>query len=262
MTKYRLVSRLLGMSQFLTHLVFIFSLTLVSCASNQTFDPNSAEGLYKSAEEFEKAERYDEAITKYGEVRHRFPYSKISVDAELKSADLHYKREAFAEAQQAYLNFKDFHPKHPSVDYVTFQLAMSYYSQLPETVDRDLSLAEKSITYFDEVLSSYPNSKHTKEAREKKEETRKKLAAKEDYIGNFYFVRQKFESALYRYEDLIENYPGLGLDEKALFRASICAYKSGQIDKGSKHFQKLKERFPNSRFLSEVQSAVGSNEKR
>ena len=250
------------MSQFLVFFALVFSLSLVSCSSNETIDPNSAEGLFKSAEEFEKAERYDEAITKYGEVRHRFPYSKISVDAELKAADLQYKREAFAEAQQAYLNFKDFHPKHPSIDYVTFQLAMSYYSQLPDTVDRDLSMAEKSITYFDEVMSSFPNSKHTKEAREKKEDTRKRLASKEDYIGNFYFNRKKYESALYRYEDLLENYPGLGLDEKALFRASFSAYKSGQIDKGSKHFQKLKERFPKSSFISEIQKTVGTNEKR
>lgn len=234
----------------------------MSCSSNEKVDPNSAEGLYKSAEEFEKAERFEEAITKYGEVRNRFPYSKIAIDAELKSADLQYKREAFAESQQAYLNFKDFHPKHPAIDYVTFQLAMSYYSQLPETVDRDLSLADKAITYFDEVLSSYPNSKHAKEAREKKEETRKKLAEKEDYIGNFYFKRNKFESALYRYEDLIENYPGLGLDEKALYRAALSGYKCGQIDKGSKHFKKLKERFPNSNYISELQSTVGSNEKR
>ncbi len=244
--------------------IFVLSLLaslLFACSSTETYDANSAEGTFKNAEELEKAERFEEAVAKYREVKHKYPYSKIAVDAELRAADLEFKREAYVEAQQAYLTFKDFHPKHASIDYVTYQLAMSYYHQLPDTVDRDLSLADKAITYFDEVIGSFPNSKHFKDAREKKEDIRTRLAAKEDYIADFYFKRDRYESALGRYEELLETFPGLGFDEKALFRATVSAYKIGQIDKGGKHYNKLREKYPNSKYLAEAKRLIGNHEK-
>src|SRR5271154_4212480 len=103
---------------------------LPNCASKDVTESNSAEAAFKAAEEFEKDERYEEALQKFNEVKNKHPYSKFAVEAELHVADIHYKREAFIEAATAYQLFKDFHPKNPKIDYVTFRLAMSYYEQL------------------------------------------------------------------------------------------------------------------------------------
>jgi outer membrane protein assembly factor BamD len=246
------------MKRLLFLLLFSF---LFACSSNETVDPNSAEGLYNRGLDLEKNERYEEAAEKFKEVRNKFPYSKVTTDAELKLADVYYKQESFPESQIAYQSFKDLHPKHASIDYVTFQLAMSYYGQLPSTIDRDLTLSQKAITYFDEVMTSYPNSKHFKEAKEKKQDVRTKLASKEEYIADFYFKREKYESALGRYEDLLEDYPNLGFDEKALFRATFSAHKAGQLDKSNKYFTKLKEKYPNSPFINQMARLKDSNAK-
>lgn len=224
-------------------LPLIFSL---ACSSSDKFDTSTPEGAFKSAEALEKDERYEEAIPRFQDVKNKFPYSRFATEAELKIADIHYASENFEEAQASYQLFKEFHPKHPRIDYVTFRLAMSYYMQLPDTIDRDISLTEKAILYFDEVVRNYPNSPHSKEASEKKIDCLKKQADKEMYIANFYFIRDMYDSALKRFEGVIKNYPNLGYEPKALYGAAKSAFETGEKDRGEQHYKNLRSAFPNS----------------
>lgn len=226
-------------------LTFVFHF-IVGCSSSDKFDTSTPEGAFKQAEEFEKDERYEEAAARYTDVKNKFPYSKLATQAELKLADVQYKREAYIEAQSAYQLFKEFHPKHPQADYVTFRLAMSYFNQLPSSIDRDLTVAEKAILYFDEVLGTYGSSSHAEEARKKRTEALKMLAQKELYIANFYAKRKKFDSAVKRYETVLKNYPNLGLDAEALLGAARSAIKAGEKDRGNQHLKTLHSQFPNS----------------
>lgn len=218
---------------------------VVACSSSDK-KTDSAEAGFKSAQEYDKAERYEEAIRRYQEVKNKFPYSKFATESELAIADCYFKQESFAESQVAYQSFKDLHPKHAQIDYVTYRLAMSYYKQLPETIDRDLSLSTNTILYFDETINQYPNSDYAKEAKEKKQEVLKMLAGKEDYIAEFYFIREKYDSALARYEGLLKKYPGLGYDAKAMSRAAVSAARLGELDKAKKYVRELGDKFPNS----------------
>ena len=106
-------------------------------------------------------------------------------------ADLHFKRESYAEAQIAYQNFRDLHPKNPRIDYVVFKIAMSFYQQLPDSVDRDLSLAQDAIYHFNEVIKLYPQSEFTAQAKEKRDKAFVMLAEKEFYVADFYFKQKK-----------------------------------------------------------------------
>lgn len=215
-----------------------------SCSSIDKIDASTPEGAYQLAEEYEKDERYDEAVTRYQEVRTKFPYSKFATMAELKTADVHFKREAFVEAQASYQLFKDFHPKHPQIDYVTFRLGLSYFNQLPSTIDRDLSVADKAILYFDEVSTSYPNSPHVAEAQAKKAAAIKMLAEKELYVADFYTKRKTYDSALLRYEYLLTTFPNSGLEPRALYGAARSAFETGEKDRGLQHYRKLTSLYP------------------
>jgi outer membrane protein assembly factor BamD len=231
---------------FMTVFALIFVLLTARCSSIDKIDASTPEGAFKLAEEYEKDERFDEAIQAYQDVRTKYPYSKLATQAELRIADVHFKREAYAEAQGSYQLFKDFHPKHPQVDYVTFRLAMSYFNQLPSSIDRDLSVADKAILYFDEVINSYPTSQYVAEAKSKREDSLKKLAEKEIYVANFYYKRDNYESALQRYEYLLSKYPNLGYDARALYGAGRSAKELGEKEKSQQHFQKLISLFPGS----------------
>jgi outer membrane protein assembly factor BamD len=247
----RLVSMLPLTLPHLTGLVlpaaFVASVGVVSgCTTPPLGDSATPEAAFKEAEEFEKDERYEEAIQKFSEVKNKHPYSRFATEAELRIADLDYKREAFIEAQNAYQLFKEFHPKHARIDYVTFRLAMSYFMQLPSTIDRDLTLASKAILYFDETIKLYPNSEFIKEAHEKRDASEKMLAEKELYIADFYMKHEQYDSAVKRYEGALKNYPGLGYDSRALYGAAKSAFESGERDRGQTHLKNLYSLYPSS----------------
>jgi outer membrane protein assembly factor BamD len=239
--------------------LMLISVALGACSSGDLKDSATPEGAYAIAEEYEKDERYEEAIQKFREVQNKHPYSRYAVMAKLKVADINYLRENFIEAQNAYQLFKDLHPKHEKIDYVTFRLGMSYFNQLPSTIDRDLSQAHKAILYFDEVLTSYPKSAHAKEAADRKADALKKLAEKEKYIADFYFKHEQFDSALRRYEKVLKEYPTAGLDLWILYGASASALRTGEKEKGKLYANKLIQQFPGSSEASKIKNEMEKN---
>lgn len=226
------------------------------CSTIDQIDASTPEGAFRLAEEYEKDERYDEAVQKFQDVRSKFPYSKFATMAELKIADVHFAREAYAESAASYQLFKDFHPKHPQSDYVTYRLGLSYFNQLPSTIDRDLTVADKAILYFDELVTSYPQSQHVADARIKKDTALRMLAKKELYIANFYFSRKTYDSALKRFEGLLKTYPSLGLDSQALFGAAKSAFELGEKDRGQTHLRQLTSLFPSSEEAQRAKSEL------
>lgn len=227
------------------------------CSSSDKLDSSTAEGGFKLGEKYESDERYEEALAQYAIVKNKHPYSKYAVEAKLRIADVHFKREDWAEAQGAYQVFKELHPKHPKIDYATYQLALSYFNQLPSTIDRDLSLADKAILYFDEVIASYPNSEYAPKSKEQKQKALKMLAEKEEYIAHFYFIRDMYDSALGRFEDVLQKYPGMGLDAKALKGAAISANKIKDVPKAKEYYQKLQRLYPDSDEARQAKREMG-----
>ena len=233
------------------------ALALSGCASTEQIDSSTAEGAYQLRERYEKDERFEESVIKYTEVKNKHPYSRFALMAELKIADVQFTRESYIEAQYAYQTFKDLHPKHPQIDYVTYRLGLSFFNQLPSTIDRDLSLAEKAILYFDEVMASYATSQYAKEAAGKKAEALKMLAEKEMYIADFYFKKKQYGSALGRYETVLKTYANIdGMAPVALLGAARSAKETGDRDKVGRYVQTLISKFPQSNEAAKAKSEL------
>lgn len=241
---------------FIVAVLLAFFIT--GCSSTDEIDTSTVEGMYKLGEKYEKDERYEEAISQFTTLKNKHPYSKLATEAELKIADIYFKREDYVEAQNEYQTFKEMHPSHVRIDYVTYQLGLSFFNQLPATSDRDLSVAERAILYLDEVMQSYPKSTHVKDAGEYKKKTLKMLAEKEEYIGNFYFIREKWESALGRYEGLLAKYPGMGFDAKALYAAAVSAHKMKDVAKTKTYYNKLMTQHKDSPEAEKARAEIGN----
>jgi outer membrane protein assembly factor BamD len=237
----------------------LFVALIVGCSSTEELDTSTPEGAYKLGEKYEKDERYEEAITQFSTVKNKFPYSKLATEAELKIAEIHFKREEFVESQTAYQTFKEMHPTHPKSDYVTFRMGLSLYNQLPGTIDRDLTVAERAILYFDEVIQSYPKSAHVAESQDYKNKAVKMLAEKELYIATFYYIRDFYESALGRYEDLLQKYPRIGFDSQALYGAAMSAYKIKDLPKAKSYYQRLMSEFKDSKEADKARRDLGNS---
>ncbi len=215
------------------------------------------EDLFKEAQEYEKGERYEEAIKRFTELKNRFPYSNYATRAKLSIADCYYKQESFAEAQVSYQSFREMHPRHAQIDEVVFKIGMSYFKQLPDSIDRDLSVAKDAISHFDELLSNYKSSEFTKEARENREAALKMLAEKEAYIANFYFIRKNCSSALPRYTALADQFKDVaGNEAETLSRAVICASRLGKVDIQKKYLEILRDKYPQSSAFEDAEKEL------
>jgi len=230
----------------------------IGCASMKSPDTSTAEGAFELGERFQKDERFEDAIVQFNQVKNKHPYSKLATEAELHIADIHFEREDFIEAQNGYQSFKELHPTHPRIDYVTFRLGLSFYNQLPSTIDRDLQLASRAILYFDEVRTSYPGSQYAGEAKEYKEKATAMLAEKENYIAHFYFIREFYGSALGRYEELLKNFPSPSFAPEALYGAAVSAYETKEFTKAKEYYDELISQYPDSAEASKVRSKIGS----
>ena len=230
---------------------------VLGCSSTPTVDSKTPEGAYALGERYEKDERFEEAIAQFNQVKNKFPYAKLATEAELRVAEIHFKREEFIEAQAGYQTFKELHPSHPKSDYVTYRLGLSFFNQLPTSIDRDLAVAERAILYFDEVVTSFATSSYAKDAREYKTKALHMLAEKEYYVGRFYLIRKRWESALGRFEGLIEKYPTLGFDAPALLGATMSAYQMKEISKAKTYYQRLVTDFGDSQEAQKARRELG-----
>jgi outer membrane protein assembly factor BamD len=134
---------------------------------------------------------------------------------------------------------------------------MSIYKQLPKSIDRDLSLANSAIYFFEDVYKSYHNSDYAGSARDHKRRIRKMLAKKQNYIAQFYFKRKEYKSALGRFQDLLAGYRNLGLDATALYGATISALAIKERQAAKKYFDELLQLHPNSKQAVKAKEEVG-----
>ncbi len=218
------------------------------CASIDSIDTSTPQGLYKKATELMAQERYEEAISHLSDLKNKYPYNNLAKESELQIANIHFTREAYVEAESAYKIFKEFHPRHPKVDFATFRIAMSMYKQLPEGIDQDLALAEDAQMYFKQVYTSYPQSDYANSAREHELKCRTKLARSIYYIAEFYFKRKKYDSALGRFDEVLKSYPDTGVVPKSLYGAAFSAYKVDKINEAKAYYEVLQKTYPNNRW--------------
>ena len=84
---------------------------LHGCAG-RVVDDNDPASLLADAEDEIKSDHFQLAVDKLKEVKNKFPYSKFSIDAQLRLADVYFMQESYADAAAQYETFRDLHPKH------------------------------------------------------------------------------------------------------------------------------------------------------
>jgi len=247
--KYNAITH--GSAFLITLLVLMF----FSACSAVTIDNDSPpEKQFEEGERLLKKERYLEAVERYRILKSRFPYSKYAALATLRIGDAHYEEEAFLEASGAYKIFRELYPKHEMSAYALYRIGESQMHLVPSSPDRDLDSAYAAIDAYQDLEKNYPNSQYTTEAKQKIQQLRAKLADKEDYIGNFYFVRNNFLAAANRYKYILDVYPGFGHEEKSLYRLAFSYEKIGDTTKAEEVLERLKMEFPKGKFSEQAEN--------
>ncbi|MAG31785.1 MAG: hypothetical protein CL908_12930 [Deltaproteobacteria bacterium] len=164
---------------------------------------------------------YDEAIESFQAIIDNYPYSEYEERAQLKIADAYFDDERYEEALAYYQDFADLHPQHPRVPYTLLRAAQCHYRQV-ESIERDQEATRQATEALSLLIREHPYSEQTREGERMMVELRSRLALNMLHIADFYLERTHWQSAAARYRRLLDEYPGLGLDARALFRLGVC----------------------------------------
>jgi outer membrane protein assembly factor BamD len=205
----------------------LLSLFIGGCAQKEV-DENDPAALFADAEEEIKSDHYQVAIDKLRAVRNKFPYSKYSVEAQLKIADVYYLQESYPEAAMNYETFRDLHPKHEKVPYAMFRVGKSYFSDIPTPIARDLTSATKALEAYNDFLRRFPDNALAGEARTDANQIRNLLAEKELYVANFYYKRNSPDAARARFQKILDLYSDTASASEAKEKLAKISVKSGE----------------------------------
>ena len=232
--------------RILASLVSASALALSGCASSPDDDAYAeippAEELYAEGIEIMEDTSgfwgidltpYDEAVNRFQDVIDNYPYSDVAVLAELRIADAYFEQKRWDEALSYYREFAELHPDHAKVPYTIFRTALSHYHQ-SEDPNRDQTATREALDTLDALITRYPRAPEVREAEVLWRELRTKLGRHEMMIGDFYLDKTEFQSAANRYRDVLNDYPGLGLDAEALYKLGVC-YTHMNRDQEARH---------------------------
>ena len=174
------------------------------------------------------------AAKKFNEAEILFPQSAWAPNAALMAAYSYYIQDYYGDAIAELIRFKKVYPYHESLDYVNYLLAISYYEQIVDE-KKDLQSLIKSKKYFELILNRYSDTEYAKDAEFKIDYINDILAAKEMYIGRFYFQKKKWIPAINRFRTVIDNYETTIYTEEALYRLVEIYYTLGLKSEAEKY---------------------------
>ena len=174
------------------------------------------------------------AAKKFNEAEILFPQSAWAPNAALMAAYSYYIQDYYADAISELYRFKKVYPYHESINYVNYLIAISYYEQIVDE-KKDLQSIVKSKEYFEIVLNNYPNTEYAQDAEFKIDYINDMLAAKEMYVGRYYFQKKKWIPAINRFRAVLDNYETTIYTEEALYRLVEVYYTLGLKSEAEKY---------------------------
>ena len=198
---------------------------------------------------------YQKAIDKFQEVVDNYPYSEYAVASELKIADSYFEQKRWDEALSYYRDFAELHPEHEKVPYTIYRTALCHARQTG-TADRDQTATREALAALDRLMAGYPAAPETREAEVLWKELRTKLGEHVLGIGDFYWAREEYQSAAGRYRQVLDSYPGLGLDAEALYKLGLCYTHMNRDDDARKIFEVILENYEGSDVARAAQDQI------
>jgi outer membrane protein assembly factor BamD len=259
-----------GRGRLLAGIAVLLIVELLGCASsNPTFeDVPPAEELYADGLEKLEGRRilylftyidYDSAIESFQSIIDNYPYSEYELLAQLKIADAYFDDERYEEALAYYQDFADLHPIHERVPYTLLRAALCHYNQI-SSINRDQGQTRLATEALSVLMQEHPYAEETRRAEEMMVDLRTRLALNILEIADFYRERTHWQSAASRYRRVLDEYPGLGLDARALYRLGLCLEEMRREDEALRLYHVVVENYSDSPSAREASARIARAE--
>jgi outer membrane protein assembly factor BamD len=171
----------------------------------------------------------------------------------------HLKEGETASAIAAAERFIKLHPNHPNVDYAYYlkglanfndDLGLMHIVSRQDLSERDPKAAREAFDAFKDLVTRYPDSKYSEDARQRMNYLVNALASHEVHVARYYMKRGAHVAAANRAQTALKMYPQAPANEEGLL-IMVQAYDAlGLTDLRNDAERVLKTNFPRSKYLT------------
>lgn len=205
------------------------ALLLSGCANTKPVDETagwSPERLYEEARDQRNAGNSDKAVEFYEKLEGRAAGTPLAQQAQLEKAHAHYKSGESAQALAAIERFIRLHPASPALDYalylrglISFNDNLGLFGSLSrqDISERDQKAAKESFESFRTLITRFPDSRYTPDARARMTHIVNSLAQYEVHVARYYHSRGAHLAAIGRAQTALVDYTDAPALEEALY---------------------------------------------
>ena len=178
------------------------------------------------------------AAKKFNEVEILYPQSEWAPKSSIMAAYAYYSQDYYGDAEAELKRFLRVYPRYRDMDYVYYLLAISYYEQIVDE-KKDIQSLINAKEYFELLINKFPNSTYILDSNFKLDLINDILAAKEIYIGRYYYDQKKWIAAINRFRSVVDDYETTIYTQEALHRLVEVYYTLGLINEAKKYAELL-----------------------
>lgn len=235
---------------------------LAGCSSLKDEDKTanwSPNRIYSEAQDEMSSGNYDKAVPLFEKLEGRAAGTPLAQQAQLDRAYAQYKGGEQAAALATLDRFVKLHPTSPALDYALYlkgivnfndNLGMFSFITRQDLSERDQKAAKESFESFKELVTRFPDSKYTPDARARMTYIVNSLAAYEVHVARYYYSRGAYVAAIDRAQTAVRDYQGVPAIEEALYimMRSYDALNMPQLRDDTRRV--LEKTYPNSAYLT------------
>ena len=214
--------------------------------------------IYADARDEINAGAYDKAIPLLEKLEGRAAGTPLAQQAQIEKAYAQYKSGEPAQAIATLDRFAKLHPTSPVLDYalylkgiVNFNDNLGIFSFLTrqDLSERDQKAAKESFEAFKELVTRFPMSRYTPDARQRMTYIVNSLAQYEVHVARYYLSRGAYVAAINRAQLALADYTDVPALEEALFIIVKSYDALGMSDMRDDARRVLEMNFPRSEYL-------------
>ena len=256
-------------SRFLNNALVAALVALTTACSSTVKDPTadwSPNKIYAEAKEEANSGGYDKAIALFEKLEGRAAGTPLAQQAQLEKAYAQYKNGDQAQAIATLDRFMKLHPASSALDYalylkglVNFNDNLGIFGSLSQRdlSERDQKAAKESFESFRDLVSRYPESRYSPDARLRMTYIVNSLARSEVHVARYYYQRGAYVAAINRSQSAITEYR----DVPALEEATYILFKSydalGMTELRDDTRRILEKTYPQSSYLTGKSKLAG-----
>ena len=235
---------------------------LLSACSTKPVDKTagwSPNRIHAEAKDELNSGAWDKAIPLYETLEGRAAGTPLAQQAQLDKAYAQFKDGQKAEAIATLDRFMRLHSASPAIDYALYmkgvinfndELGLFAFLSRQDLSERDQKAAKEAFESFNELVTRFPDSRYTPDARARMRYTVNALAQYEVHVARYYYQRGAYVAAVNRAQQAIADYRDAPALEEALYILTQAYDKLGMNDLRDDSKRVLDQNYPNSVYLT------------